>query len=287
MSAPVILTGAAGQLAAAILEEFAAGYDVIPLSHSDLDITSADDVSARVTGSGAGVVINCAAYNRVDEAEDSAAEALEVNALAVRHLARAAAAAHATLVHYSTDFVFDGRADRPYVETDRPEPPNVYAMSKLVGEWLARDAPRFYVLRVESLFGGPNRTSSIDRIIASILEGRETRVFADRTISPSYTPDVAMATRRLIESNAAPGLYHCVNSGSATWLELAREASRLLAREGHLVSVPMDDVPLRARRPKYSALSNQKLLDAGIAMPHWREALERHVAAINFESRDS
>src|SRR5690606_15872637 len=117
------------------------------------------------------VIINCSAYNLVDQAEDDAPAALAVNGFAVLNLARAAREAGAMLVHYGTDFVFDGRSTEPYTETDRPVPESTYGMSKLLGEWFAAEAPRHYVLRVESLFGGTRAKSSIDKILDAILAG--------------------------------------------------------------------------------------------------------------------
>jgi len=283
MKGRILVTGAAGQLARAVVEELSRDRDVVQFTRAALDITDQKAVTRCVSDIRPSVIVNCAAYNRVDEAEDDAPAAFDANAFAVRSLARAAASIDATVVHYSTDFVFNGQTSRPYREDDPTDPRNVYAMSKLVGEWFARDAPRSYVLRVESLFGGPARRSSIDRIIAAILEGREARVFADRIISPSYTRDVASATRRLLESHAAPGLYHCVNTGQVTWLALAQEAARLLGRDAALVPVGMEAVPMRAPRPKYCALSNQKLAAAGIPMPDWQDALSRHLDRLTTE----
>ena len=181
------------------------------------------------------VIVNCVAYNDVDGAEDHAVEALNVNAFAVRALARAASATNATLVHYSTDFVFDGKASEPYVETDAPNPRSTYAASKLIGEWFAADAPRAYVLRVESLFGrapgGPPAKGSVESIVRALAAGNEARVFEDRTVSPTYIIDGARATLTLLEQGAAPGLYHCVNSGRCTWLEFAQELARQLGVE--------------------------------------------------------
>jgi dTDP-4-dehydrorhamnose reductase len=273
----ILVVGAAGQLARAVLDELGRDYDVVPLTRAELNLSNQLAVVRCISDTRPAVIINCAAYNRVDDAEDDVRTAFETNAFGVRALARAAGLVGATLVHYSTDFVFNGAATRPYREEDPPHPRNVYAMSKLTGEWFALDAPRAYVLRVESLFGGPARTSSIDRIVAAIIDGREARVFSDRTISPSYTCDVARATRRLLESDAPPGLYHCVNSGEVTWLGLAREAARLLGRDAALVPMRVDSFPLRARRPTYSALSNEKLAAAGAPMPAWQDALARHV----------
>jgi dTDP-4-dehydrorhamnose reductase len=186
----------------------------------------------------------------------------------------------ATLVHYSTDFVFDGVGrTTPYEETDAPRPTSVYGTSKLLGEWMAATAPRAYVLRVESLFGGVYVRSSVDKLLAGLERGEPLRVFADRTLTPSYVADVVSATRRLVVAGAAPGVYHCVNSGVTNWLELARELARLTGREAtaRLEPVPFASVPLKAKRPQYCALSNAKLRAAGVAMPDWREALRRYV----------
>ena len=184
----------------------------------------------------------------------------------------------ATLVHYGTDFVFDGLAETPYTEADPPRPGSVYGMSKLLGEWFAADAPAHYVLRVESLFGGPRAKSSVDRIIDGISGGQPVRVFSDRTVTPSYVDDVADATVRLLDARPDPGLYHCVNSGTTTWLGLAEEVARVLERTADLQPVSVASVPMRAKRPQYCALSNTKLTEAGIPMPPWQDAIARYIA---------
>jgi len=233
----VLVTGAAGQLGTAIVTRYADRADVIAATRATLDLADASAVHACVERHAPDVVINCAAYNDVDGAEDAAEQAIRVNALAVAALARAAAAAGAVFVHYSTDFVFDGRASTPYSEEDAPAPQSVYGSSKLLGEWLAADCPRHYVLRVESLFGGSHRRSTIDRIIDAIREGRQARVFVDRTVTPSFVTDVADATWRLISGAAPFGLYHCVNSGVTTWFELAREIAEAMNVEPQLVTL--------------------------------------------------
>jgi dTDP-4-dehydrorhamnose reductase len=273
----VLVTGAAGQLGAVMVRQCSAEADVVALTRADLDLTNTPAIRAAVAGVRPTVVINCAAYNQVDAAETEAQTALAVNGLAVRALARAAADSGAAFVHYSTDFVFDGRAARPYTEEDPPNPRSVYAASKLTGEWFAADAPRHYVLRVESLFGGVARRSSTDTIIDRLASGEEARVFVDRTVSPSYVEDVASATRALLARGAPSGLYHCVNSGSCTWSELGLEIARLLAVPPRLAPVSVADVSLPAERPQYCALSNAKLAAMGIEMPTWQDALARHI----------
>jgi len=275
----ILVTGAAGQLGTAIAAAYAGRATVLPVTRATLDIGDGPAVEAFIARERPDAVINCAAYNNVDGAEDQATDALRVNALAVRALARGAATAGATLVHYGTDFVFDGLGERPYTEEDEPAPQSVYASSKLLGEWFAADCPRHYVLRVESLFGGAQRRSSVDRNADAIRTGEPARVFVDPTVTPSYVEDVAAATWRLLEDGAPAGLYHCVNSGLTTWFELAREIGRVLGVEPNLVPVKVADVPMRARRPQYAALSNAKLARLGIEMPAWQDALRRYLIA--------
>jgi dTDP-4-dehydrorhamnose reductase len=224
------------------------------------------------------VIVNCASYNLVDAAEDDPVTALGVNALGPRSLAHAAADVDAALVHYSTDFVFDGHTGRPYTEQDATNPQGTYAISKLLGEWFASDPPRHYVLRVESLFGradGGPAHGSADGIIERIRADDEVRAFVDRTVSPTYIVDAALATRLTIERHLPSGTYHCVNSGWCTWWQFAEEAARLLNRRPRLVATTLEEARLRGRRPKYCALSNALLESYGVTMPDWRDALRR------------
>lgn len=280
MSGPVLVIGAAGRLGAAVVEVFA-DRPIVAHTRSSLDITDSDAVLRTVAAAAPAVVINCAAFNYVDAAEASPGEALGVNALAVRSLARAAESTGATFIHYGTDFVFDGDAAHPYAEDASPAPRSVYAASKLLGEWFALDVPRGYVLRVESLFGAAQgwagRPGTFDGILNSLERGAPTRVFTDRVVSPSYAPDVALATRHLVDAGAPPGIYHCVNSGQATWYDVAEECVRLLEIPARLEPVTLDSFPLPATRPRFCALSNAKLTAAGFPMPTWQDALRRWV----------
>jgi len=273
----VLVTGAAGQLGRAFTEHRGAAQ-IVGWTRSDVDITNHRDVRDAIETLRPDVIVNCASFNQVDQAEDDQVTALEVNGIAVGILARAAAAIDAVLVHYSTDFVFAGTAAQPYTEDDRPEPRSVYAQSKLIGEWLAADAPKHYVFRVESLFGGPHRRSSIDRIADKLTAGEPAPVFFDRVVSPSFVADVVEASWFAISERPAFGLYHCVNGGQATWLEVGQEIARCLGlKDPTLQPVSVQDVNLRAPRPQYAALSNAKLADAGFVMPSWQEAIRRYL----------
>jgi dTDP-4-dehydrorhamnose reductase len=279
----VLVTGARGLLGAAITREFSSAADVIPCGHDVLDVSDDAAVTSTMSDVRPDVLINCAAYNDVDGAEDRPVETLQVNAFGVLALARACARHDAALIHYSSDFVFDGGSSSPYTEEDPPNPRGVYAASKLLGDWFALDWPRSWVLRVESLFGAPapgsTRVGSLGTIVSRIRAGEEVPVFVDRTVSPSYTADVATATRALLDRGAAPGLYHCVNTGAATWAEVAAEAARLLGAPLRMKPITLESAGLRAPRPRYCALSNAKLAAANIRMPAWQDALQRYLEA--------
>jgi dTDP-4-dehydrorhamnose reductase len=281
----VLVTGASGQLAAFVIRAFS-DCDVLPFTRSALDVTDPSAVAEAVARAAPQIIISCAGFNDVDGAEDRPIEAIAVNALALRGLARAAEAANAILVHYSSDFVIHSPATEPHDEDARPCPRGVYASSKLLGEWFALDAPRAYVLRVESLFGSPRgwsgRRGTVDQIVDGLEHGREVRVFTDRIVSPSYSADVAAATRHLVLSGAAPGLYHCVNDGHASWYDVARAAADILGVQPRLVPITVDQMPLKVPRPRYCALSTKKLRAAGFQMPTWRDGLTRWL-----ESRES
>lgn len=274
----LLIVGAAGQLGQAMAARLWGEHAVTALGRHDLDLTRARDVREKIRTLAPDVVINCAGYNNVDQAQHDQEAAMNANAFAVGTLARAAADSDAVLVHYSSDFVFAGAATSPYTELDRPEPQSVYAQSKLVGEWMAADAPKHYVLRVESLFGGPKRRSSIDRIAEAVSSGGVAPVFVDRVVSPSFVNDVVDASAYLLRARPAFGLYHCVNTGHATWLDVGREIARLLGKpETSLKPVSVKEVALPAPRPQYAALSNAKLAQAGFVMPPWQDAVGRYL----------
>jgi dTDP-4-dehydrorhamnose reductase len=280
----IAIVGARGQLGAAVVHECSGGHEVVALARDDLDVT--DDVAVRTIMSriAPNAIVNCAGYNDVDGAEDHPVEALNANAFAVRALARAAADTGATLVHYSSDFVFDGTKTAPYTEDDRPNPRSAYATSKLLGEWFARDAPRAYVLRTESLFGRapgarPAKGSAAG-LLSGLLARKQLRVFEDRTVTPTFIVDAAKATRALLEGAGEPGLYHCVNSDSCTWVEFVQEMGHHLGLEPHLELVRLEDLKLRAARPRYSALSNAKLASVGVVMPGWRDGVRRYLRQV-------
>lgn len=275
----IAILGAAGQLGRTMVRRAAVKHDVVAWTRAEIDISNPMRLGEALESARPAAVINCAAFARVDEAEDAPADAFAANAWGVRNLARLSRELGFTLVHYSTDFVFDGIEPALRRETDPTNPSGVYAVSKLVGEWFAAETPRHYILRVESLFGGDEAKSSVDVLLAGLRADREVRAFADRTVSPSFVPDVADASINMLERGSPFGLYHCVNSGATTWLALTQELARLAGiATPKITPVNMAGLAMRVRRPLHAALSNEKLRMAGIDMPAWQDALSRYVS---------
>ncbi len=273
----ILLTGAAGQLGSRMNEELVtAGHQVAAFTRAELDIADAPTVSSILARVRPTVIVNCAAYNDVDAAESDPGKAYRINCDGPASLTQAALACGAVLVHFSTDFVFDGEACEPYTEGDPTNPLNVYGASKLGGEEAVRQVPEHYVVRLESLFGGfAARRSTVDRLLDAMAAGESVRAFVDRSVSPSYVPDVTAATRLLIERRLPHGTYHCVGSGQTTWFELASTAAAWLGT-GSVVPVFSADARPIAPRPRFCALSNAKLQSVGVSMPTWQSALRRH-----------
>ena len=279
-----LLTGAGGQLAADLAATFeAAGYAVQQRRREELDIADAAAVAAVFEEVRPSVVLNAAAYNRVDDAEKDIDTAFAVNAFGPRVLAQAAASAGATLVHYSTDYVVDGTLHRPYTEDDAPAPLSAYANSKLCGEYFVRAlSPCHYVLRVCGLFGQRGRASRHGNFVETMLRvaaaGRPLRVVADQVVAPTGTRDVAMATLGLLDASAPYGLYHCTAEGEVSWYEFARAIFTLCGVEADLSPTTAQEYGAAAARPAYSILDNGKLAAAGVTRPrHWREALQAYL----------
>ena len=282
MSQHVVVTGVAGRLGGRIVHEFSgAGYRVTRLSRAQLDITDRAAVRATMARLQPDVIVNCAAYNAVDRAEGDGAAAFAINADGPAALADAALALDALLVHYGSDFVFDGSTSVPYGEAAATNPLSVYGHSKLAGERAVRVLPRHYVVRVASLFGGSSptgQTATIDFMIDALVARRPVRALVDRTVTPSHVRDVASTTRALIERRAPFGTYHCVCSGSATWFDVASELARYLDADDLVRPARTADLTAAATRPAFAALSNQKLQALGVHLPFWQTALKDHLA---------
>jgi dTDP-4-dehydrorhamnose reductase len=272
----VLVTGGAGQLARALARlAMASGLDVHAPDRSRLDITDLVAVRSAVAELRPRAVVNCAAYNDVDGAEEDWRTAYRVNAMGPRNLAHACRETGAALVHVSTDYVFDGAAGRPYTLADEPRPLSAYGRSKLLGERFVRDhLDRFYIVRTSWVFGD-GRYSFPRKVLAWASERDELRIDSEQVSCPTYAPDLARAVLDLLATDNF-GLYHATNRGGATRHEWAQSILEATGWRGRLVAAPPGEFALPAARPRYSVLDPFPLEDVlGRGMPHWREATER------------
>jgi dTDP-4-dehydrorhamnose reductase len=275
-----LVTGSRGQLGRA-LEAACAGRGItfVGADLPELDVTDAAAVCALVARTAPTAIVNCAAFTAVDAAEAHEAEALAVNGSAVETLASAADRAGATLVQLSTDYVFDGTAERPYREDDPPAPRSAYGRTKLAGELAAARAARHLIVRTAWLIGagGQNFVEAIRRQLAG---GAKTlRVVDDQTGSPTYAADLAEAVLDLL-ARGATGTVHAVNEGRATWCGFARAIVASLGANAEIVPITTADAARAAPRPAFSVLDTDRLAAVlGRRLPDWRDALTRCLAA--------
>lgn len=276
----VLLIGGTGQLGTAIRQRWSDCRIEAP-SHDELAIERSDELSDAVERCRPDVIVNAAAFHNVDLCEHEPESAFEVNALAVGRAARIARDRDALFVTISTDYVFDGKTQRPYVESDAPHPLSAYGASKLAGEYLVeRLHARAFVVRTCGVYGerqSPQGNGAfIDRILAQARASQPVRVVEDVVASPTYAVDLADALRALIETDAY-GLYHAVNSGAVSWYEFAGEALRGAGVAAAIEPIGADQWKAPATRPRFSALENARLRSLGIAMPSWREGIAAYL----------
>jgi dTDP-4-dehydrorhamnose reductase len=282
MSSTIVL--GTGQLGAALVR--LAGAEVRSLDRAALDLADLDAIEPALASERPAVLINAAAYNRVDEAERRPAEAFAVNAVAPGRLARAATSLGARFVHISTDYVFSGDVRRPYLEDDLPAPLGVYGASKLAGEHLVRaHAPDALIVRTGGVFGTPagarrGRHNFVQAILAQARASQPLRVVDDQTVGPTYALDLACAILRLVDAGAT-GTVHVASAGCCTWYEFARAILDAAGLDIPVIPISSAERAAAARRPPYSVLDCTRLAAHGIVMPHWRDALKRYLAEVD------
>ena len=290
MAERILITGANGQLgrdlARMLADRSPATADI-----DTLDLTDAARVDERIEQLRPRVILNCAAWNLVDDAEDRPAEAFAANAFGPLHLARATARTGALLVHLSTNYVFDGQAEEPYPEDAAPSPRSVYAVSKAAGEALVRAAtPRHVLVRTAGLYGPPSTWGKGGNFVETILragrERPELRIVDDQHLTPTCTTDLAAFLIRLMDrwlENESPellGTWHATNAGGCTWYAFARRIAAAVGLDVRLVPVSTEEFGARAHRPRNGLLDCGRIGQAQLGpLRPWGEALSAYLAA--------
>ena len=283
--ARIVVLGAGGRLGAALSRDYAAQHEVLAWGRQQADLAGPDRVADMVREAGPKIVINCAAMTNVDECEKERAKAELVNANAPGVIAKAATDVGARLIHISTDYVFSGDKTTPYAEDDEPAPISWYGETKLAGERAVTAADsRHAAVRVSWVFG-PDRDSFVDKALQTTMRGETVKAVADKWSSPSYTADIGVALKALMDPGAPGGIYHVCNTGICTWLDWAAEAIAVaedagVLGSGHRVEpLRLSDISaMVARRPVHSSMTCGRIEALlGRPMRPWQDAVADYV----------
>jgi dTDP-4-dehydrorhamnose reductase len=280
----VAVIGANGQLGSDLVEALSATHEVKGLSHADIEITDMDSVTKALASLRPDVVLNTAAYHVVPEAEKFPEKAFQINGAGALNLARACQDDGIRLVHFSTDYVFDGEKRKPYTEEDRPNPLNVYANTKLAGEHFALNyCDRSFVIRISGIYGKVACRAKGGNFVTTMLklakEKPEVRVVNDEILTPTPTADIARNTAALLKTDAY-GLYHMSAEGEVSWYEFAKTIWEEMKLQTPLLAASVNDFPLVVKRPFYSVMDNTHLKSIGLNMMRdWKVALREFLTA--------
>jgi len=282
----IVLTGSKGQVGSALVPALASLGEVSAFDRRSLDLLDSQSIRSTVADIKPDVIVNAAAYTTVDRAEIEEELAFRINAHAVKELAHAAANIDALLIHFSTDFVFDGEKRAPYVESDRPAPLNVYGHSKLAGERkIGESGCRHFIFRTSWVYGPAGR-NFLYAILAAAKTKPELRVVNDQRGAPTSSDAIAGSVVQILAnpdiSKKASGIYHLSAAGETTWHGFATAILQGKGIKIPVQAIRSDEYPVAAKRPKNSLLDNTKLgATFGIALPDWRQGMATVLAAIH------
>lgn len=270
----VLITGAKGQLGLDCIKGLSEEYVTVELAKEQLNITSLDDVINIVREIKPYIVINAAAYTNVDQAEKEVDLAYQINALGARNLAVACLETQSKLVHISTDFVFNGEKNEPYIEFDKTDPLSVYGKSKLMGEELIKEInPRHFIFRTSWLYGA-NGNNFVKAMLKLAKENKVLKIVNDQKGTPTYTKDLVEIIKKVIETDAN-GIYHTSNEGECTWYEFAKNIFEILKIDIDILPITTKELNRPAKRPSYSVMRNYMLeLEFNYKMRNWKSSLK-------------
>lgn len=279
----IAVIGASGQLGYDLVRIFKnTEHEIIPLTHKNIKVTDSKRSHEVLKNIRPEIVLNCAAYVKVDDAEDFAEKAFAINALGARNAALTCKELGSVLMHISTDYIFDGRKQQPYTEDDVPNPLNVYGNSKLAGEYFIRNiTEEHYIIRSSSLFGVAGASGKggnfVETMIKKARNQEEIKVVDDMIMSPTYTRDAADVIKSILSKKLPFGTYHISNSGRCSWYEFAGAIFDMAGIEASLSPARTELIKSKARRPMFSPLASIKLKKYGLEMQSWESALRNYL----------
>ncbi|MES9681417.1 dTDP-4-dehydrorhamnose reductase [Gottfriedia acidiceleris] len=278
----VLVTGYGGQLGYEVVQACEQhGLVVKGVGRKELDITEKESVSSIINSFKPDVIVHCAAYTAVDKAEDDKENCWNVNVEGTRYLVEAAKKHHSKFIYISTDYVFNGKGESPFIEDDQPDPIGYYGLTKYEGEKVVQSLiENYFIIRISWVFG-VNGNNFIKTMLKLSETRNELNIVGDQIGSPTYTVDLARLIVDLIKSDKY-GIYHATNDGFTSWADFAKEIFIQTDRKTLVKSIASEEYPTRAARPKNSRLSKQKLVENGFqSLPSWQNALARYLVQLN------
>ena len=276
----IAIIGATGQLGTDLMKALQGGFEVIGLTHKEIEITDYNSCLV-LKEHHPDVIINTAAFHKTDQCEEDPMRTFSVNALGSRNIATISNEIKATTIFISTDYVFDGSKNEPYTEVDIPNPINTYGISKLAGEFYTRQNQKHYIIRVASLFGVAGASGKggnfVETIMAKAKKREAITVVDDMWMSPTYTKDAAGIIREMLGKELPFGTYHGSNASYCTWFQFANEIFKLTGVDASLTPVKTNQLGSKAKRPRFSALRSIELPKYGIQARGWEEALRDYL----------
>jgi dTDP-4-dehydrorhamnose reductase len=284
-TSPIVLVGANGQLGSDLCAELGSEMrNLVALTHHDLELRNHDQVAQTMERLRPGIIVNTAAFHKVEACEEDVEQAFAVNCIAIRNLARVADRLGSYLVHISTDYVFDGESGVPYSEDATPNPINAYGVSKAAGEFFVRNSCRRHlIVRTSGLYGVAGSSGKGGNFIQTMLRlGRRdgvVSVVTDQVLSPTYTLDLARMIWRLVRAEAQ-GIFHVTNAGSCSWFDFAKLIFKLSELPAEVLPITTDSMGATVKRPRYSVLASTRLGAGGFgSMRPWSQALADYLEA--------
>ncbi len=280
----IVVTGFTGQLGYDVVQQgLALGLNMIGISSKDLDITDQEKVFEYIKEIKPEAIIHCAAYTAVDRAEDNKDMCWNVNVEGTKNLAKAAKHMDAKFIYISTDYVFDGKGELPFKETDEPNPVGYYGLTKHEGEEVIKQLlDKWFIVRISWVFG-INGNNFIKTMLRLAESKNELNVVGDQIGSPAYTVDLARLLIDIIQSDKY-GIYHATNEGFCSWSEFAEEIFSQVNADVKVHSIATEDYPTRAVRPKNSRMSKRNLVENSfIPLPPWQDAVKRYLNELSYE----
>ena len=276
----IAIIGSTGQLGTDLMKALRNEHEAIGLTHQDIEVTDYKSC-LLLKKHHPDIIINTAAFHKTDQCEEEPIKTFSVNAIGARNIAAISKEIEATTVFISTDYVFDGLKNEPYTEEDTPNPINTYGISKLAGEHYTKQNPKHYIIRLASLFGVAGASGKggnfVETMITKAKKNEPIAVVDDMWMSPTYTKDAAATIKKIVQSKLPFGTYHVTNQGYCTWFQFAKEIFKLLGLNPALTPIKTEQLKMKSKRPKFSALESIKLPKYGIQIREWKQALHDYL----------